>query len=171
VFIASLSLIMAAAHELALRIRPHPPSFAAMDEFSGVSIDSWSARSAIDTWSERSAGTPPALREPPPLHESNRLNSLYFDLHGPPSRASHRTGTHTTEISLASVAAQCRPHWDAQTQSFFRVPDGSLPEDDDVPDAMEEPHAGNTSRGDDHEPDVESDQESAEPSHPLLGPH
>ncbi|KAJ4297101.1 hypothetical protein N0V88_004018 [Collariella sp. IMI 366227] len=143
VFIASLSLITVAIYEVSQFHGLRPLSFAVEDEFSGVSID---------TWSERSYRTLSTQPGPQPLFESNRLDRLYFVHNGPASRSSHRTGTAATDITLSGVAGQCQPHWDPQTLSHFRG-DTLLPEEED----MQEPHARIASPGQENSPKPDLD--------------
>jgi len=158
-FIASLSLITVAIYEISRHIGPCPLSVSADDEFSGVSID---------TGSERSLRTLSTQQSPQQLLESNRMDPLYFDRHGPPSRSSHRTGTDGTEISLSGVVAQRRSEWDAHTQSYF--PNSTFPEQDPAG----EPHVRSPRPDGEDSPDLNFDLDSehgtVESSRPLLGP-
>jgi hypothetical protein len=129
-------------------------------EFSGVSIDGLSDRSLRTASTER--------RAPLPL-ESNRFNPLYFDLPGPSSTASARTGTDMTDITLTGVVGQCRPQWDDRILGFFRaaVPPGQEH-------TMKEPQAKPAIPEGYGNPDVDSDLDSdhgtVESDQPLLGP-
>ncbi|KAL2128715.1 hypothetical protein VTI74DRAFT_8805 [Chaetomium olivicolor] len=156
-FIASLSLITVALYEVSRLYGRRPLSFTVEDEFSGVSID---------TWSERSHRTLSTQSGSQPLLESNRLDWLYFVHNGPPSRSSHRTGTNSTDITLSGVVGQCQPHWDAQTLSHFSG--HARPEEE----AMEEPHARIASPGQENPSelglDMPSDDGAVESSQPLL---
>jgi hypothetical protein len=157
-FIASLSLITVVIYDISQRMGPRPLSNAELEDLAGVSID------ARSDGSLRTVSTQQRPLRPP---ESNRLDSLYFDRHGPPSRASHRTGTNVTEISLSGVEGQCRPQWDAQTRSYFQ--ETTLPEQENP----EEPFIRSASpdaQGDsDPDSDLDSDHGTVESSHPLLG--
>jgi hypothetical protein len=137
---------------------------------------------SIDTWSERSSRTMSTQHGPHPLLESNRRNSLFFALAGPPSRTSpsrtsNRTGTDATDITLRSVVGHCRSEWDPQTLSHF--PDAQIPSRclDNAQPERETPgeeiqRRPSPAGGSNPEPDmdVDSDRGSLESNHPLLGP-
>lgn len=159
-FIAALSLITVAIYEFLRRhTNPCPLSVSADEECSGV---------PIDAGSERSLRTLSTQQSPSQPLESNRMNPLYFDRHGPSSRSSHRTGTDGTEISLSGVVGQRRSDWDPHTQSYFcNTP---FPEQDPAG----EPHVRNASPEGERSPDVnfdlDSDHGTVGSSRPLLGP-
>jgi hypothetical protein len=167
-FMASVSLMTVAIHEIAQHVGSRPLSVGAEDAYTGASIEAWSERSL------RTLSTRPS---PPPLLESSRGDPLYFERHGPPSRLSHRTGADATDISLSSVVAQRRPDWDAETRSYF-PDDASLPAEDpqdaqDAQNGQEDSRAGTASPGEEESrpesnPD-DSDDETVGPSDPLLG--
>ncbi|KAK3310155.1 uncharacterized protein B0T15DRAFT_488845 [Chaetomium strumarium] len=73
-----------------------------------------------------------------------------------------------SRASMDSIQGQCQPHWDALTQSHF--PAHIPPEDN----SQAEPHVRRASPAEERhrnpESDLDSDQESVESGHPLLGP-
>jgi hypothetical protein len=159
-FIASVSLITVVIYNVSLHFEAQRFSFIPENTFSGVSIDAWS---------ERSARTMSTQQRPQTMLESTRLDSLFFGRYGPPSRASQRTGTGVTDISLSSIEEQCRPQWDALTRGYF--PDHVMPDQD----ATGEPHIRTTSPGlmSNQDPssdsEADSDHGSVESDQPLLG--
>lgn len=149
-FIAFLSLTTVAVHKVSHHPEARPLIDSVEHGFPGLSIDTW------DDGSSRT-GSDPEVPQPPT--ESNRQDSLYFALCGPPSRCSQRTGT---DLSLSSVVGQCRSHWDAQTRSHFPA---AGPLEQNTPGDF---HAGSCHAHEDS-PCSGSERGTVESSHPLLG--
>lgn len=152
-FITCSSLITVAIYELSQQTRARSIPQGVEEEFSGVSID---------TWSDRSLRTVSGPLEPGLPFESTRFNPLYFALQGPSPRTSQRTSTNATELSLGSVAGRCRPQWDSQTRSFFP---------DDLPElgAQGGPHSGDSQGYENsQDPDPDSGSEHGTVNQPVL---
>ncbi|KAK0734107.1 hypothetical protein B0T26DRAFT_610740, partial [Lasiosphaeria miniovina] len=108
-FIVCSSLVTVGIYELTERPCPCGRNVETPDEFSGVSVDSWSDdpfRAAFGSQKRR------------PPSQSNRFNPLYFARCGPSSQYYAETEAGSSDISLSSTG-QCRAHWDPLTRGYF----------------------------------------------------
>ncbi|KAK0658936.1 hypothetical protein QBC41DRAFT_50657 [Cercophora samala] len=157
-----LPLFVTAWSLVTLMINKH---MATASQHLSISADYPFTGVTIDTETERSFRSMSSRDRRQPEFESNRHNPLYFGRHGPSSRYSQRTSTISSDISLSSVPAQRRDHWDDYTQAYFD--DQEMRE---LPRDMPEPALSRTQRNQESDLDTDTETQTSETARFLLGP-